>query len=127
MGGTRLRMFTRTGSNAGPHRPGLRANLPQFVLLVGVNALVGGMVGQERTLLPLLARDVFGLTTFTSTMTFLVAFGATKAVVNALAGSLSDRFGRKPVLMAGSVAGVPVPLLIIWAPSWSWIVAANVL
>jgi MFS family permease len=85
------------------------------------------MVGQERTLLPLLARNLFGLTTFTSTMTFLVAFGATKAVVNALAGSLSDRFGRKPVLVAGWVAGIPVPLLIIWAPSWSWIVVANVL
>jgi len=85
------------------------------------------MVGQERTLLPLLARNVFGLTTFTSTLTFLMAFGATKAVVNALAGSLSDRFGRKPVLVAGWVAGIPVPLLIIWAPSWSWIVVANVL
>jgi len=105
----------------------LRANLPQFALLVGVNALVGGMVGQERTLLPLLATNVFGLTTFTSTLTFLVAFGATKAVVNALAGSLSDRFGRRPVLIWGWVAGLPVPLLIIWGPSWSWIVLANVL
>jgi MFS family permease len=118
---------TRTRPPNGPPRLGLRANLPQFALLVGVNALVGGMVGQERTLLPLLARNLFGLTTFTSTMTFLVAFGATKAVVNALAGSLSDRFGRKPVLVAGWVAGIPVPLLIIWAPSWSWIVVANVL
>jgi MFS family permease len=85
------------------------------------------MVGQERTLLPLLARDVFGLTTFTSTLTFLVAFGATKAVVNALAGSLSDRFGRKPVLVTGWMVGLPVPLLIIWAPSWWWVVLANVL
>jgi MFS family permease len=92
-----------------------------------VNALVGGMVGQERTLLPLLATRVFGLTTFTSTLTFLVAFGATKALMNALAGSLSDRFGRKPVLVAGWIAGLPVPLLIIWAPSWSWIVLANLL
>jgi MFS family permease len=92
-----------------------------------VNALVGGMVGQERTLLPLLATNVFGLTTFTSTLTFLVAFGTTKAVVNALAGSLSDRFGRKPVLVAGWAMGLPVPLLIMWAPSWSWVVVANVL
>lgn len=110
-----------------PPRLGLRANLPQFALLVGVNALVGGMVGQERTLLPLLATRVFGLTTFTSTLTFLVAFGATKALMNALAGSLSDRFGRKPVLVAGWIAGLPVPLLIIWAPSWSWVVVANLL
>src|SRR2546426_1848923 len=108
-------------------RLGLRANLPQFALLVGVNALVGGMVGQERTLLPLIARDVFGLSTFTSTMTFLVAFGATKAVTNAVAGSLADRFGRRPVLLGGWAAGLPVPLLIIWAPSWSWVVFANVL
>jgi MFS family permease len=92
-----------------------------------VNALVGGMVGQERTLLPLLARNVFGLTTFTSTLTFLVAFGGTKAVVNALAGSLSDRFGRKPVLVTGWVVGLPVPLLIIWASNWWWVVLANVL
>lgn len=106
---------------------GLRTNLPQFILLVGVNALVGGMVGQERTLLPLLARNVFGLTTFTATLTFLVAFGATKALTNALAGSLADRFGRKPVLVAGWVAGLPVPLLIIWAPGWSWVIWANVL
>jgi MFS family permease len=106
---------------------GLKANLPQFALLVGVNALVGGMVGQERTLLPLLAANVFGLTTFTSTLTFLMAFGVTKAVVNALAGSLADRFGRKPVLVGGWVAGLPVPLLIMWAPSWSWVVVANVL
>jgi MFS family permease len=85
------------------------------------------MVGQERTLLPLLARNVFGLTTFTATLTFLVAFGVTKALMNALAGSLADRFGRKPVLVAGWVAGLPVPLLIIWAPSWSWVIVANVL
>jgi len=85
------------------------------------------MVGQERTLLPLLARDVFGLSTVTPTMTFLVAFGATKAVTNAAAGSLADRFGRRPVLVGGWAVGLPVPLLIIWAPSWSWVVMANVL
>jgi len=85
------------------------------------------MVGQERTLLPLLARRVFGLASFTSVLTFLVAFGATKAIMNLLAGTLADRFGRKPVLVTGWLVGLPVPLLIIWAPSWSWVVWANVL
>ena len=110
-----------------PVRLGLRANLAQFSLLVAVNALVGGMVGQERTVLPLLARDVFGLRGFTSTLTFILAFGAVKAATNFAAGTLSDRYGRKPVLVAGWLIGVPVPLLLIWAPSWSWVVVANVL
>jgi MFS family permease len=106
-------------------RLGLKANLPQFVLLVGVNALVGGMVGQERTVLPLLAERVFGLEAAASTLTFLVAFGLVKAVTNFVAGALSDRFGRKPVLVAGWLAALPVPLLLMWAPSWTWIVVAN--
>jgi len=110
-----------------PVRLGLRANLAQFSLLVAVNALVGGMVGQERTVLPLLARDVFGLRGFTSTLTFILAFGAVKAATNFAAGTLSDRYGRKPVLVAGWLIGAPVPLLLIWAPSWSWVVVANVL
>jgi MFS family permease len=110
-----------------PVRLGLRPNLAQFILLVAVNALVGGMLGQERTVLPLLARDEFGLTGVTAAMTFIVAFGLVKAITNFLAGTLSDRFGRKPVLVAGWLAGVPVPLLLIWAPTWSWVVAANVL
>jgi MFS family permease len=108
-------------------RLGLRANLGQFSLLVGVNALVGGMVGQERTVLPLLAEQVFGLRAVTAALTFILAFGAVKAVTNLAAGALSDRYGRKPVLVAGWLAGLPVPLLIIWAPSWGWVVAANVL
>jgi MFS family permease len=106
---------------------GLRANLAQFSLLVGVNALVGGMIGQERTVLPLLATDVFGLTAFTATLTFIAAFGAVKAVTNFFAGTLSDRYGRKPVLIAGWLIGVPVPLLLMWAPTWSWVIFANVL
>src|SRR6266496_3731995 len=106
---------------------GLRANLAQFALLVGVNALVGGMLGQERTVLPLLAERDFGLSAVTAALTFIVAFGLTKPVANLLAGALSDRYGRRPVLVAGWCAGLPVPLLLIWAPSWSWIILANVL
>jgi MFS family permease len=108
-------------------RLGLRANLAQFCLLVGVNALVGGMVGQERSLLSLLAAQVFGLAAFSAALTYIVAFGLTKAATNLLAGTLADRYGRKPVLVAGWLVGLPVPLLIIWAPSWAWIVAANIL
>ena len=106
---------------------GLRANLAQFSLLVGVNALVGGMLGQERTVLPLLATQVFHLTAVTAVLTFIVAFGVTKALTNFAAGPLSDRVGRKPVLVAGWLVGLPVPLLLIWAPSWGWVILANVL
>jgi MFS family permease len=108
-------------------RLGIRANLGQFSLLVGVNALVGGMLGQERTVLPLLGQQVFHLEAFTAALTFIIAFGAVKAVTNFFAGTLSDRVGRKPVLVAGWLVGAPVPLLLIWAPSWWWIIAANVL
>lgn len=107
-------------------RLGLRANAGQFALLVGVNGLVGGMLGQERTLLPLLGRDAFGITGVAVALTFLVAFGVTKALTNLAAGHLADRYGRKPVLVAGWVLALPVPLLIILAPSWDWIVVANV-
>jgi MFS family permease len=106
---------------------GLRQNLPQFVLLVAINALVGGMVGQERTVLPLLAEREFGLTAYTGMLTFIAAFGVTKALVNYVAGTLADRFGRKPVLLVGWLFAIPVPLLLIWAPSWGWVVVANVL
>src|ERR1700716_3172717 len=106
---------------------GLRANLAQFSLLVGVNALVGGMVGQERTVLPLLGTRVFHLHAVTAALTFIVAFGVVKAATNFFAGTLSDRCGRKPVLVAGWLIGIPVPLLLIWAPSWGWVIAANIL
>ena len=108
-------------------RLGLRENLAQFSLLVAVNALVGGMVGQERTVLPLLAKETFALTAFTASATFIIAFGATKALTNLATGALIDRIGRKPVLVAGWIIGVPVPFLLIWAPSWGWVIAANVL
>ena len=113
-------------STAAP-RLGLRANAAQFTLLVAVNALVGGLLGSERTVLPLLADREFHLAAYTAALTYILAFGATKAVANFFAGTLSDRYGRKPVLLAGWLIGLPVPLLIIWAPSWGWVVAANVL
>ncbi|MFG2053384.1 MFS transporter [Micromonospora sp. NPDC048930] len=116
-----------TTPRVGPIRLGLRPNLAQFTLLVGVNALVGGMIGQERTILPLLADRVFAVGAFTASLTFIVAFGITKALANLAAGNLSDRYGRKPVLVAGWLIGLPVPLLLIWAPSWGWVIAANVL
>jgi MFS family permease len=109
-----------------PVRLGLRPNLAQFLLLVAVNALVGGMLGQERTVLPLLADQEFHLDAYTAAMTYILAFGVAKAVTNYLAGAWSDRYGRKPVLVAGWLVAIPVPLLLIWAPSWWWVVAANV-
>ncbi|MEV0790413.1 MFS transporter [Kribbella sp. NPDC050459] len=108
-------------------RLGIRANLAQFSLLVAVNALVGGMLGQERTVLPLLAGETFDLTGYTFLLTYVLAFGLTKAATNYFAGTWSDRFGRKPVLVAGWLIAVPVPLLLIWAPSWGWVIVANIL
>jgi MFS family permease len=108
-------------------RLGLRANLGQFMLLVAVNALVGATLGQERTVVPLLADRVFGLTALVSGLSFIAAFGLVKAITNFFAGTLSDRYGRKPVLVAGWLIAIPVPLLLIWAPAWGWVVFANVL
>jgi MFS family permease len=111
------------------HEPrlGLRANLAQFSLLVVVNALVGGMVGQEQAVLPLLAKQEFYLSGYTFLLTYVLAFGITKAATNYFAGTWSDRFGRKPVLLMGWLIAIPVPLLLIWAPSWGWVIFANVL
>ncbi|HET7531676.1 MAG TPA: MFS transporter [Nocardioidaceae bacterium] len=106
---------------------GLRQNAAQFTLLVVVNALVGGMLGQERTVLPLLGQQEFGLRAYTAGLTFIVAFGLAKATTNYFAGAWSDRYGRKPVLVVGWLVAVPVPLVLIWAPSWAWVVVANVL
>ncbi|MHA7277785.1 MFS transporter [Arthrobacter sp. Hz1] len=105
---------------------GLRQNFAQFMLLVAVNALVGGTLGQERTILPLLAEEVFHLDQYTAALTYILAFGLAKAATNYFAGSLSDRHGRKPVLVAGWLIALPVPVLLIFAPSWEWIVGANV-
>ena len=107
--------------------PGLRANLGQFLLLVLINAFVGAMVGLEREVVPLLGAQVFGLASATAGLSFIVSFGIVKAFANLGAGRLSDRIGRKGVLVAGWLAALPVPLLLMVAPSWGWIIAANVL
>ena len=108
-------------------RLGLKENLGQFLLLVVVNAFVGGMVGLERTVVPLIGSQQFGLVLKTAIFSFIVSFGVVKACSNLVSGTLADRVGRKKVLVAGWVVGVPVPFMIALAPSWGWIVAANVL
>jgi MFS family permease len=113
--------------SAGPVELGLRRNLAQFSLLVGVNALVGAMVGLERSTLPLIGEDEFGLGSSVAVLSFIVAFGLAKSFTNLGAGVLAERLGRRRLLIAGWVIALPVPLLIAVAPSWSWIVAANVL
>jgi MFS family permease len=105
---------------------GLRANWRQFWLLVAVNAFVGATVGLERTVVPLLAERDFGLASRSAGLSFIATFGVVKAITNLLAGHLGDRFGRKRVLVAGWLFGVPVPFIVIWAPTWSWIIVANV-
>ena len=114
-------------ADAGRIELGLRQNLPQFALLVAVNGLVGGMLGQERTVLPLLGEQEFGLRAYTAGLTFIAVFGLAKAATNYFAGTWSDRYGRKPVLVAGWLVAVPVPLMLIWAPSWAWVLVANLL
>jgi MFS family permease len=112
---------------AQPVRLGLSANWRQFALLVATNAFVGGMVGLERAILPLVARDDFGIASKTVAVSFIGAFGLAKAISNLLAGRLSERFSRRAVLTAGWLVGLPVPFLIIGAPSWGWIIGANAL
>ena len=112
---------------SGAVRLGLRPNLAQFTLLVVVNAFVGAMVGLERSILPALAEGEFQLAARTALLSFIVVFGVVKAVTNYFAGRLSDRLGRKPVLVAGWLVAAPVPFLLMWAPSWAWVLVANVL
>ena len=106
---------------------GLRANLWQFSLLVVVNAFVGAMVGMERSILPAIAEDEFALAARTAVLSFIVVFGVSKAITNYLAGHLSDAYGRKLILVAGWLVAVPVPFILMWAPTWSWILFANLL
>lgn len=117
----------KAGSGEAELTLGLRANLGQFSILVLVNAFVGGMVGIERSILPALAQQEFGLAERTAILSFIAVFGVTKAVANYFAGRLGDRWGRKPVLIAGWLVAAPFPFLLMWAPSWEWVIAANVL
>ena len=118
--------MSATGSRTGV-RLGLRDNAAQFALLVVVNAFVGAMVGLERSILPAIAEQDFQLAARTAVLSFIVVFGIAKAFTNYAAGRLSDRVGRKHVLVAGWLAAVPVPFLLMWAPTWSWVLFANVL
>ncbi|MEW2256078.1 MFS transporter [Streptomyces sp. NPDC047869] len=117
---------TRTAA-APAVRLGLRENWLQFTLLVVVNVCVGGLVGLERTTVPLIGARVFGLTSDLAVFSFIIAFGVTKALTNLAAGALTARYRRKQLLVTGWLIGIPVPFALAWAPSWGWIVAANVL
>ncbi len=106
---------------------GLGANIGQFSLLVLINAFVGGMVGLERTVLPLIAEQEFALASKSAILSFIVSFGIVKAFANLIAGKYSDVIGRKKLLVVGWLFGLPVPFMVMWAPSWKLITAANVL
>lgn len=110
-----------------PIRLGLRENMGQFSLLVLVNAFVGAMVGLERSILPAIAEQEFHVAARAAILSFIMVFGLAKASTNYFAGRWSDRFGRKHVLVAGWLVAVPVPFMLMWAPTWNWVVAANVL
>src|SRR5436309_10035942 len=116
----------RRSDSEGP-RLGLRQNLGQFVLLVVVNAFVGGMVGLERSILPAIAEHEFHLAARAAVLSFIVVFGIVKAFTNYAAGRFADQAGRKAVLVSGWIIAVPVPFLLMWAPSWNWVLLTNVL
>jgi len=118
---------TSSGDAVPPIQLGLGPNLAQFSLLVVVNAFVGAMVGLERTILPAIAEQEFHLAARTAVLSFIVVFGVVKAITNYFAGRLADSVGRKTVLVGGWFVAVPVPFLLMWAPSWDWVLAANVL
>ena len=106
---------------------GIRANLGQFLLLILLNAFVGGMVGLERTVVPLIGAETFHLASAGVITGFIVSFGVAKALTNLVSGQLAESWGRKHALVAGWAIGLPVPFMLMWAPSWGWVVAANVL
>ena len=124
-------MVDATDARAAAAQPrialGLRQNWQQFSLLVVINAFVGGMVGLERTLVPLIGSETFQLASTVAVTSFIISFGVVKAVTNLVSGQLADTWGRKKTLVVGWAVGLPVPFLIIWAPTWEWIVGANVL
>jgi len=108
-------------------RLGLRENWPQFALLIATNMFVGGMVGLERTVVPLLGASVFRIASTTVIVSFIVTFGVVKAISNLVSGHLADVYGRKHLLVFGWLVGLPVPFMLAWGPSWGWVVAANAL
>ena len=109
-----------------PIRLGIRENMAQFGLLILVNAFVGAMIGMERSILPAIAEEEFEMVARTAILSFIAVFGIVKALTNYFAGRLGDRFGRKSVLIGGWLFALPVPFLLMWAPSWGWIIFANV-
>lgn len=106
---------------------GLKENIVQFTILVIVNAFVGGMIGLERTIIPKFAETNFGIASSSAILSFIVAFGITKAIANYFTGRLSNRFGRKNLLVFGWLVALPIPFILIWAPSWNWVIFANIL
>ena len=110
-----------------PIKLGLRANINQFSILVLVNAFVGAMIGLEQTVVPLIGKDEFGIESNALIVSFIASFGAIKAILNLFAGSMSDRWGRKRMLVLGWLFGIPVPFILLFAPDWNWIIFANML
>jgi len=110
-----------------PIELGLRPNIQQFLILVLVNAFVGAMIGLEQTVVPLIGKSEFGIESSAIILSFIASFGAVKAVLNLLAGNLSDKWGRKNVLVLGWLFGIPVPIILLLAPNWNWIIFANIL
>jgi len=106
--------------------PGLKENWKQFTLLVVVNAFVGGMIGMERTIFPQFAAQEFGISSKSAILSFIVAFGVTKAIANYFTGKLANRFGRKKLLIAGWLLAIPVPVMLIYANNWNWVIVANI-
>src|SRR5678815_3471795 len=110
-----------------PVQLGLKENWKQFTLLVIINGFVGGMVGLERSILPRIAEKEFAIAAKTAILSFIVVFGIVKAITNYYTGTLANKFGRKKLLVAGWIVGIPVPLILMFAPSWNWIIGANIL
>ncbi len=125
-----MSVTTPTGTQAAGPRGvhlGLRENWRQFSLLIVINDFVGGMVGMERTVVPLIGTEVFRIASTALVVSFIVMFGVVKAISNLISGHLADIYGRKHLLVAGWLVGLPVPFMIGWGPSWGWVVAANAL
>ena len=116
----------KDGQTKKPIRLGLRPNLNQFLILVLVNAFVGSMIGLEQTVVPLIGANEFGIQSNTLVVSFIASFGLVKAILNLFAGKISDKWGRKNVLIVGWLFGIPVPIILLLAPDWNWVITANV-